>query len=477
MRFTNKGQAGFSFSLFALVVLLIVAGVVAMKMLERKVDDGGRGKDTRERFNMARNSLVAFVSQNERLPCPADPSLDTGDAAPVGASAACTYPAGTLPWKTLGMRRDDAYDSWGWKISYRVYAGGVGNVGSLTQDKGASAVNCDTVETWPGGATALGTCRANQDTLPTEYFTGKGFSVNDFGTLHAPSIAGDGAAFVLISHGPSGLGAYTAAGTPTALPTSADELSNVAASATFVAKASNVRDISPSDASYFDDLIAYATLADLVASANVAARDWPDPGGPASVKLDTATLTAALERPPAYGDLGQSSINFTNARVSGFSSGGTSQNLDFESVNSLEGIGGVTGGNGALNSANGEGVRIDFNQGNRRFALALNDFGTGTYLFLGFFPVGYAEQAQLDFYSAGVLKETVIVQGCRADGGLATFQDIDVGGGFLFDRVDITSIAGTFPLASSSFFVSEFKTCAAGVTCQTSLQTAGNLCP
>ena len=468
-----RREAGFSLTLLAVVVLLAVATIVAVIILGRSADEGQRSEQTRLKFARASEDLVSFVSLNQRLPCPADPSVDTGVSAPVGASAACTFPAGTLPWSTLGINRDDAYDAWGWKVSYRVYTGGAGNVGSLTQAGGTSAVDCDTNEPLPGGTTAQGTCRTHQDTTPAEYYGGKGLSVNDFGTVHAPSVNGDGVAFVLISHGASGLGAYTSAGTRTTLPNSPGELANTTATTAFVAQAANVRGISPDNANYFDDLLAYATLVDLITKAHVAARDWPDPAPSfASVKLDTATLTAALERPAAYGDLGQNSVRFTDARVTALS-GGAGQNVTFDILGGTEGIGGAAGGAG-LSSADNESVKIEFSKVAQKFALTLDQFGCRT--FFGF-CIDF-DRVELRFYKAGIeLAGALSPQtknACRAGTGLASFSiDLGVSPAADFDRVDIKPLASIgFPGGTTtSFLVAEFKTCAAGAACVTTLDT------
>jgi len=469
-------QAGVSLVLLAVVVLIGVVIFIAVKLLERREDNGTRGLNTDTHFKHARDALISFVAQNERLPCPADPSASTGLAVPATASATCTFPAGTLPWATLGASRDDAFDAWGWKISYRVYTGGAG---SLTQDGGASAVKCDTVDALPGGLTGGGLCNQSYDTPPSAYFTGKGFTVNDFGTVHAPSPTGDGVAFVLISHGPSGLGAYTAAGKLTALPNSIDEQSNTAATpASFVAKVPNTRGMSPDNVNYFDDLLAYATLADLVTSAHVAARDWPDPPVTyASVRLDTATLTAALGAAPSV-DLGQTNVRFTNARVTALAAG-TSQNLTFDTLGGVEGIGGAAGTTG-ISSADNESIKIEFSQLAQKFALTIDRFGCRT--FFGFCVD--VDQVQFRFYKAGVELGAALSpqtkSACRAGSGLASFS-IDLGGSPAadFDRVDIRPLASIgFPGgATTSFLVAEFKTCAAGSACVTSLDTGPALSP
>ncbi|MGZ5572880.1 MAG: hypothetical protein ACXWF6_17290, partial [Usitatibacter sp.] len=190
-------HGGFSLALFAIAVLLLVVVLVAVLLSSRGASEGDRAERARERFARADAALVSFVTLNQRLPCPADPSTDSGLAEPNAASATCTSPQGTLPWATLGLTRDDAYDPWSWKISYRVYTG---NGGSLTQAGGTSEVNCTTIPGASGAVSARvgnsgGLCNITLDTPPANYLAGKGLSVNDFGVAHTD------AAYVLISHG------------------------------------------------------------------------------------------------------------------------------------------------------------------------------------------------------------------------------------------------------------------------------------
>ena len=471
-------QSGQTFVLLAIVVLVAAAAFVAMKIFERKAVVNVRADATRQRFVRAQDALVSFVAQNERLPCPANPTLDTGDADPNAPTSVCNSPAGTLPWRTLGMSRDDAYDPWGWKISYRVYTGGAG---ALTQTSGASMVNCNTSTSLLNqtGVSATGTCRVTRDTqalpptpmasfITSPYLLGKGLTVNNFGSSRTDT------AFVLVSHGPSGYGAYTAAGVRKTLPTSVDELANTSTTGPFVAKAFSDAAVGPESANFFDDVLASLALPDLIIRTNLIPRDWGV--SYASIKFDTPTLTAALGRAATYGDLGQSTVYFTSAHISGFTASG-SQNLSFATIGGVEGIGVASGGGSSLTSAvAGQGVRVDLNKSARQLAITLNNFGTGVYLFFGFFPVAYSEQFEVRFFTGGSLQNTNIYLGCRPKGGLASYS-IDAGGDY--DRVEVRPLKvtpGIVPL-DSTFLISELKTCPGTGVCQTSLSAPGNTCP
>jgi type II secretory pathway pseudopilin PulG len=212
MRKREEGAGG---ALIAVILVLIALVIVAVSSMNRTASANADRDQTITRLATASAALESYAGVQLRLPCPANPTVDTGVEVPNGV-AGCQFGAGTLPWKTIGMRRDDSFDSWGRKISYRVYTG---NAGSLTQPGGASMANCDTFEAFPGGATPTagnsgGLCRpdpptsnpADRTTTPAQFLAGKGLTLTDFGTVH------NDVAYVLISHGVTGLGSLHATG-------------------------------------------------------------------------------------------------------------------------------------------------------------------------------------------------------------------------------------------------------------------------
>ena len=450
-------ERGLSILFVAVVLLVVAAGTLAFLALTRTA--GGVDRSTETTTNLAKvaAALEQFASATERLPCPANPALDTGDAEPNTGTANCTYPTGTVPWRTLALRREDSLDAWGSKLSYRVYQGATG----LTQVGGASMVPCDTVEPAPAGTTGAGLCRASHDTTEAQFLSGKGLALSDFGT------AVTDAAYVIVSHGPSGLGAYTAAGIQkTPGPASADEIANLAAAGPFVAKAA-VSAVAPESATHFDDLLAYRRLADFVKRANLSARDWPEPapGVIADLTFNSATVASATGSTPSAGSLGQSTVNFPNATVTGLDSGGT-QALAFDTSAGTEGIGGAAGGN-LLSSAGGEGVRVDLSQKARRVAVTFAHFGRIT-------AAGSPrEQATFVFYDAGVQVLSLTKQGCRPDGDLATFS---IDAGVDFNRVEIRAVVASDGASPTDFLLGQFLACDAATVCATSLSVPGNTC-
>lgn len=454
-----KRQCGATGLFVAIVIALMVAALLATLQFLQVNSQGERVTSESTRFDKIKAALVQFAAANSRLPCPATPTADTGDAAPTTASATCTSPTGTVPWKTLGLRRDDAVDSAGWKISYRVYTG----AGSLTQAGGASMVDCDTVESAPAGLTAAGLCKSTKDTLDTQFFTGKGLTVTWFGTSVTD------AAFVLISHGSSGLGAYTASSTPTqkTLPTNASELANTTATGPFVATSPSAASVGPSDATHFDDLLAYMKISDLVRQSGLSARDWPDPppSGVQSSTMNSATVAAALGSTPTAGsDLGVSSLTFGNIQITGYT-GSTAQNLTFASTS--DGIGTGGGAQLSIQSARGDSVRLDVAGAVTALGVTLNQFGTSGVRF---------ERVRFDFYNGTTLVSSTTKEACLAGNGATSFS-INLGS-TTFTRADIVPLTPVTPTAggSTTFYLASFATCTT-TPCNSPGYSVLNACP
>jgi hypothetical protein len=257
----------------------------------------------------------------------------------------------------------------------------------------------------------------------------------------------------------------------------ASEIANTADGGPFVAKAPS-RGLRPDDPNFFDDVISYKTLSDLLRSASQRGRDWPESVPPARVVIgDTMSSTAigaAMGGPVAPGDLRLDTIDFgsgsSRARVQGFDSGGN-QDMAFNTTGGAPGLGVTGNGSNLLTSFGGEMLRIDFAQRGFKLGIAMSDLGiynvSGT---------AYTERVQFRF-SGGASTVTVIKAGCKADGGVATFS-IDPGTDF--NRVEITPL----PATPSAFFaftataLADFQLCDATATkCVSSLASATNFCP
>lgn len=460
-------------------MVLVMVGLVAAYALSRISASGDDRAVTAKRLDAASEALERYASAQLRLPCPADPAGNTGNE--VQASAAtCTFTAGTLPWNTIGLLREQGMDAWGRKLAYRVYTG---NKGSLTQARGVSMVECDTLEPASEGPTPVaaslgGLCRpeppdpANlglRTTTPAEFLAGKGLSLTDSGTNFAD------VAYVVVSHGQSGLGGYTTSGAMVMIDGKTeplgDERNNTRDTGPFTIRAFSDAETAATAAAHFDDLLAYRRLPELIERLKLGARDWlPDPlPSNVSVRLDAATIGAAMgTAPPAVGaNLGTAAIAFSGASVSA-TAGGTPTNMVFGSSGAT-GIGGG-GAISFLSSFENEVLRIDLAQKRGRFGVTLANFG-----YYDFFGTPFPEQVEFRFYRNASPVATIVKSGCRpkfaSPPPLASYE---IAVGVDFDSVDIVPLPANF---GAYFLVSEFAACVASApSCTTSLATPANTC-
>lgn len=377
------------------------------------------------------------------------------------------------------MKYEDALDGWGRKISYRVYTG---NSGSLTQPGGVSMVECDTEEEpTAGNATAVaaslgGLCVSNADpslrsTKASRFLAGKGLSLNDSGTAY------NDVAYVLVSHGRTGLGAYTVSGARLDLPTG-DERGNTRETGAFTIKAFSDPDTGASSGVHFDDLLVYRRIPELVKRIGLSERNWPDVAI-ASVTFDNPTVAAAAGHAVITGDVGAPTLDFGSARVSTYSTVGgtpdTATNISFDDTfGSTAGIGVAGNFSNLISNDADEWMKIEFVDAAGKFAVTLNDFGS--YDFSG---QTYTEQVQFTFFDGATQVGSPIVKaGCNADGGLASYSMAPAAA---FNRVEIRPQWAVAP-SSDQFYtgllVAQVATCAATATsCTTSLSAPSNECP
>jgi hypothetical protein len=97
-----------------------------------------RREATRQRLAGVETAIALFVSQNQRLPCPANGTLAGTDSnagieqkETVSAGPPIIYRCavggvsnsqqhGVVPWRALGISEQDATDGWGNRLTYRV---------------------------------------------------------------------------------------------------------------------------------------------------------------------------------------------------------------------------------------------------------------------------------------------------------------------------------------------------------------------
>jgi hypothetical protein len=187
----------------ALTALALFLNLDAGQRILNRLKSGNAGQAT------AQQAVLAYYFQHMTsgvgvLPCPDTDSAPDGDAndTDIGASHYCDgtsdHPnAGVLPWKTLGLSRDQALDGNGNYLTYVVAP-------ALSAKK-----ICDTVATDFGGGDEV-TGALSGSTL----------------TITTSSGASQEIPFAIIGHGSNGLGARTQSNHTTSTPVSDGELAN-----------------------------------------------------------------------------------------------------------------------------------------------------------------------------------------------------------------------------------------------------------
>jgi hypothetical protein len=341
-------------------------------------------------------------------------------------------------------------------------------------------VYCDTAPAGTGTEAGTGLCKGrpsmggvatDRNTSPADFLDNKGLSLTDQGTAYNSSVA-----YVLISHGATGLGGYTVSGARLDMPTG-DERTNTRETGAFTIKAFSDVDVAATSGQHFDDVIAYRTVADLVRRANLVARDWFDPPAvPPPALFNRDNVVAAGGNPPASGGggVGTSALTFAGATVTGIGSSSTPTELGFGDGSGGSGQGGLgvgTGSNFMLQSSANELLRIEFTEPFTKFAVTLNDFG------FYYDPDNFwVELVEFRFYlSNAPVGSSLFGISCSDDGLLASFS-MDVAA--QFDRVDIVPIPAFNFFGDpgiTAFLVSEVKTCkASDATCRTTLDDPSN---
>lgn len=311
---TNRPeQAGFTLTELAMVLVIIALLFVFIMPTSTALLNTGKRELTRQRLKTIDAAFINYVTVNRRLPCPAVGTVAagaagteelryvTGDVIPAGfAIGDCknNQVSGIVPYIAIGLTEADIIDGWDRRITYRAAFG-------LTRDSALDMTSCDPAGTkaadvttfpayaapsgrcWsvPPGGTCVGTDMTTC-TSPQLYLAGKGFDIrNGDGTVLIMAGASfTGAAYVLISHGENGYGAYNRSGTLQTTSSSgvagAIEAFNINGSAVSVtaalpATANTFRDAeltSGAAATYFDDFIVRPSVFSVIQRAQLGPR-------------------------------------------------------------------------------------------------------------------------------------------------------------------------------------------------------------
>lgn len=224
----RRPQSGFTLIEIAVVLLIVTFLMVGGVRLLSSTQEGLRARLTRQNMDAVKAALQAYMVRAGRLPCPAVETSTTTDAtygteAPTPGTCTGTTVLdavgfrGVVPWKTLGMTTETAFDGWGRQLTYAVTN---------------TATNTPTATTTLSGLRSSLTLHSAAPVslgLPPT-----GNQVNACSTTANDNVCNGAAAVMLVSHGQNSLGAYNVTGVRSPLPTSASEVENTDADRNFV---------------------------------------------------------------------------------------------------------------------------------------------------------------------------------------------------------------------------------------------------
>lgn len=464
------------------VLLLVLAGFVGAILLfggnlasSRKLEARVAGQAA---YQSLHEALVRFVQVNKRLPCPANGAANPQTGAEEKLSdTACGVPAGVVPWAALGLPKSAPTDSHGRLYSYRVHDGTAG----FTRTGGLNLSNCldsDAAIVYtlsgPLDSGSQLTCNATtHENTRSDFLESKGLSVSDRGATKTK------VAYVLIGHGPTGLGAYTAADSPAApvqltLPhASSKEFLNAGSGGTYWILDPSDSTVSADDAAHYDDDVSYRLAGDLVAAAKIGGRPWP-------LYTTFSRVNATGSVTPLTGNVstGVSSrkiaVTGGPVMVNAFATSAT-RHISSMPVSIFYGIGAMTtsGGGGQLTTANNEGLTFDFRVRRRILKITLGNFNIVS---------GNEERVQFTFYDDTTQVAQLTKQACASAGATASLV-IDLGSppyNKEFTKVDVQALTRLGDTSSSNFVVTSMAACQyddAGCTLPQQFGEVYSLCP
>lgn len=314
--FGQKQRGGLLLPMIA-ALLVLGASTLALQAAKQTQRPLEEQRTTEQRLDRIEQALKAYGVIQARLPCPArgnavSTDADLGLANPNNANPTCTSPDGVVPWRTLGIPQSEAMDGWGRFISYRVPVDAVGPPASagMTRVNGADMTNCNTALPPPPVPIPALTCPPSHDVSVEEYMAARpGFTVTVDGANRTQI------GWVLVSHGPSGLGAWLPEGGRMPWPVIGDERTNTLATLVYVQRipellAASGQPLDPAaDTNHFDDVVRFQRIQEFIDSTALGARDWSGaPPPPVAANAPSVTLN-------------QTTLATSGVTFSGFASG------------------------------------------------------------------------------------------------------------------------------------------------------------
>ena len=245
---TRTKQNGFT--LVELSIVLIIMGLLLSAIIgvgNAQIQQA-RISATKQKEDLIRLALINDITRNNRLPCPAVPTIAQGavgygvEAATAGACTGTVIngavSTGIVPWTSLGVSDENAIDGYYNRFTYQVTLTATNtNAQTIAGLKGAISIHSDM-------PTALGLPAAGNQTN----------DCTPVGGNYNPCSA----VAVIISHGANGLGSYGRDGTQRTLP-AADETENTNNDSRFL-----IKDYSDNAANPFDDILLPLGTSDLI---------------------------------------------------------------------------------------------------------------------------------------------------------------------------------------------------------------------
>jgi type II secretory pathway pseudopilin PulG len=194
-----------AFSLIEIALVLSILGVISAYAIPVLLQTraAARWRETDAKIESAMYALASYVQLEQRLPNPADPAA-TGDGAGDEQPGRTT---GILPHRTLGLQASDVKDGFHHWISYSVSQSLTDDIKSMSAQKkptvpvaGRRPIVVDTDED------SSPICHVRPGSVRLDVHNIQGQS------LFEMSKQNDFIACVLVSHGPSGAGAFDDAG-------------------------------------------------------------------------------------------------------------------------------------------------------------------------------------------------------------------------------------------------------------------------